>query len=110
MTDMLDLLRSTIDLHERFGVVRPTLKTVNALVKEEYKEFCDARDAGLKYDAAEEAVDLFVVVLATLWTLDVPQPAIDDAMRKVIAKNAAKIPGVTHGVNEFTGKITRKST
>lgn len=113
MKDRLySLWRSTLDLHERFGVeFNPGVAT--QLVIEEASEFLEAMtDVQLndteenKQHAAEEAVDVIVVMLAALASVDAIG-YINVAVDGVIAKNAAKTHN-THFVSPVTGKITRR--
>lgn len=117
-----ELLRSTRDLHERFGV--PFRVDVSErLVAEESYELLRAsvsfqalerlaphrvykvRSVDYRRDVAFEAVDLFVVTLALLQAHDVTDDMLAQAIEHVIAKNDAK-NWVSHDL--VNGKITRR--
>lgn len=117
MTDKLsltDLLRSTRELHERFGVPF-TIGIAERLCAEEFRELIHESAIGdyqlefgysCRESIVEEAVDLFVVVLGLLQAHGVSDDMLADAIAAVIAKNDAKTDA-THVL--INGKITRKA-
>lgn len=106
MSDTLrDLIQSTINLHERFGVIPRFDVTLNVF-QEEVHELIEAAQAGTDlHHIAEEAADVFVTAIGMCLAAGVDGEAIIKQTRAVIAKNDAKTHE-THAINEH-GKIAR---
>jgi NTP pyrophosphatase (non-canonical NTP hydrolase) len=107
------LVRSTADLHERFGT-RQTVDEALIIFREECGELTDAallldatRDIyGINHDIEREAVDVIVTVLGVLHVFGISTGELADALLAVAKKNDAKTH-LTHEVNA-AGKIARK--
>lgn len=111
-----ELLRSTRELHARFGVPFRVDVSERLVAEESYEllresalyDMIDSMgyyaDDALVY-VVEEAVDLFVVTLALLQAHDVTDDMLAQAIEHVIAKNDAKTAATHELVN---GKITRR--
>lgn len=108
MSDTLrDLIQSTINLHERFGVI-PQFDVTLKVFQEEVHELIEAAQAGTDLQhIAEEAADVFVTAIGMCLAAGVNGEAIINQTRAVIAKNDAKTHA-THAINEH-GKIARLS-
>lgn len=106
------LYQSTVNLHERFGIDLPAPIAVQRVFEEEVRELIEASHevdqgvAGAQQHMAEEAADVFVTVLALCWSQGISLEDIEQAVSKVVTKNAAKT-WETHHINE-TGKIARR--
>lgn len=108
--DMLERLwNSTTDLHARFETGDAPVGAQMRVVFEEVYEFTAAIHTidGELDTAIEEGVDVMVTVLSSLMSVGASLSDIAEAFERVASKLDAKLPGVTHYVNEQTGKITR---
>ena len=102
------LVRSTDDLHERFGT-RQTVYEALACFEEEIHEFkAEAITGNLlyAYPLTEEAVDVIVTLLGVLRAAGVDNGELASMMLAVTMKNDAKTH-TTHAINS-EGKIARK--
>lgn len=101
------LVRSTADLHLRFGT-QQTLSEALLCFDEEVHEFeAEAVSASrMAYPLTEEAVDVIVTLLGVLRAADVDEGQLAAMMLNVAKKNDAKTH-TTHAINS-EGKIARK--
>jgi hypothetical protein len=104
------LVRSTADLHERFGT-RQTVDEALDCLREEMRELTDAAAFNMDWVAGErhvreEAVDVIVTLLGVLRAWYIRDGAFADTLLTVAMKNDAKTH-LTHEVNA-AGKIARK--
>lgn len=107
--DITDLIRSTLELHERFGVDFD-VEGAERLCAEEFRELIHASafaSMGLgRKPVLEESVDLLVVVLGLLTAHGLTENDLMQAIDTVIVKNDSKTHE-THYVDS-NGKITRR--
>ncbi|MDX1992783.1 MAG: MazG nucleotide pyrophosphohydrolase domain-containing protein [bacterium] len=101
-----DLIASTLDFYDRFGV-QPTLDGATNVFHEEVAEFIEAAQAGTDHDhTAEEAADVLVTVIGLCKAAGVDTERLIQQVYAVIAKNDAK----THETHVYMdGKIRRRS-
>jgi hypothetical protein len=108
-----NLIRSTRDLHARFG----TAQTVRAAIRIAEEEWRETKHEAMSIAAGGleggndqrqlslEAADLFVTVIGLCDLCGVTTAQLKSAMQEVANKNDAKIPGETHMINPVTRKI-----
>ena len=100
-----DLIRSTLDFYDRFGIT-PTPADMEKVFLEEVHELIEAVDAGHDKDhMAEEAADVIVTVIGLCHAAGIDPDHMIRQLYAVIDKNDAK----THDTHAFIdGKIRRK--
>ena len=100
------LWNATESLHKRFGVFPPDTSEALRVLNEEAFEVIEAALTGDEQELADEAADLIVTLMGVLMARDVELNHLEDAMRRVAAKNNAKTHE-THHINQ-NGKIARR--
>ena len=104
-----NLVRSTSDLHARFGTAQ-TVRAAISIAEEEWRELRQEAEVNYRpvdhHALAHESADLFVTVIGLCDLCGVTRAQLMSAMQEVANKNDAKTTE-THMINPISRKIQR---